>query len=124
LLKEAQWRNLLINVQANHFNLIRYTQVHVRNILKDVEQNASDDKRVSADGSDFRELLSDLNAVSVNATGSLSRAVERRHPGLGKDSGQEGAHHTADAVKLEDIHALVDIQPFVDILHQCAYNAS
>lgn len=39
-----------------------------------------------------------------------------------KDARQEGSHHAADSVKLKDIHALIDVQPVVDVVAQGTYN--
>jgi hypothetical protein len=38
----------------------------------------------------------------------------------GKDAGQKGTNHASDSVKLENIHALIDMQPLVYIFHKRA----
>ena len=113
----------LVEIEALHLGLFADAQVHIWDVLEGVQEDAADDKRVGRDGGDFGELLADLHAVAVDAAGVETHAVEGGDGLVGEDAGEEGAHHAADAVELEDVEALVDAHPFVDVLAQGAYDS-
>jgi hypothetical protein len=110
----------LVEIQTHHLSFLTDTQVHARNVLESQQQNARHDERVSRDGGDFGKLLADLHAVAVDPAGGQGGAVEGADLLVGEDSCEEGAHHAADAVELEDVEAFVDVQPLVEVLEGSA----
>jgi len=52
-----------------------------------------------------------------------AHAVKVVDPGLREDTGEERADHAADTVELEDVHALIDLDPLVDVLAEGADGA-
>lgn len=120
LLKDAPIANLLveelIDIKTNHLSFLCDTQVHEGNELERVQQNARNDEAVGRDSADLGELAADLDADAVERTLVDGGSVERRDPLLRKDAREERARHATDAVEFEDIHALVDTKPFVDVL--------
>lgn len=114
----------LVDIQTDHLGLLAHAQVHAGDELDNVQQDAAHDERIARNGTDLSELQADLPAIAVHGAGRLgAEAVQRRDPGLGEDAGEEGADHAADAVQLEDVHALVDAQPLLDVLHARARGA-
>lgn len=119
LLKYAPIPNLLIkelvDIEPHHLRLLANAEVHAGDVLQDGKEDERNDEGISRDGANLSELFSNLYAVTVDAAGCLGDAVESGDPGLGEDTGADGADHAADAVELEDIHALVDADPFVEV---------
>lgn len=98
--------------------------MHERNILERIQQNTGHHKRVTRNGADISKLAANLDTNAVQRTRVLgAHAIERRHPLLRKDTREEGPHHAADTVQLEDIHTLVDAEPRIHILAARAHNA-
>lgn len=110
----------LIEIETLHLSLLADTQVHVRDVLEHKQQDEAHDKRVGGYRGDFGKLLADLDAVAVDAAWVQRGTIEGRDGLVGEDAGQEGAHHAADAVQLEDVEALVHADPFVDVLAEGA----
>lgn len=106
----------LIQIQAQHLRLFTDAQVHAGDVLENEQQDARHDEGVSGDGGDLSKLLADLHAVAVDSAGRFGRAVEHADGLVGEDARQERAHHAADAVQFEDVEALVDLEPFVQVL--------
>lgn len=106
----------LIKIQAKHLRFLTDTQMHAGNVFENEQQDARDDERVSRNRSDFGELLANLHSVAVDTTGSGGGTIESADLLVGKDTSEERSHHTADAMKLEDIETFVDVQPVVEIL--------
>ena len=113
----------LIHIQADHFCLLSHPQMHERNEFEGVEQDASDDERVRRDGANLSQLTTNLYTNAVHSTLVHGCSIQRRNPSLGEDARKEGSDHATNTVKLEDIHALVDAQPLVDVLAQRADSA-
>ena len=110
----------LVHVQTTHLRFFADAEVHARDVLESVQQNARYDKRVSRNRSDSSKLLADLHTLAVDSAGSTLGTVECADGLVGEDSGEEGAHHAADAVQLEDVEAFVDVQPVVEVLQRGA----
>ena len=125
-LEERPVANLLIeelvNVQSHHLSLLANTQMHVRSVLQNEEDDAGNHKAVRGDGRDLSELFSNLDTVAVDASCSVCRAVEHADGVVREDARQEGADDAANAVELEDLQALVDANPFVEILHASTHD--
>lgn len=110
----------LVHVQTTHLRLLTDTEVHARDVLESVQQNARYDKRVSRNRGDSSKLLADLHALAVDSAGSTLGTVECADGLVGEDSREEGAHHAANAMQLEDVQAFVDVQPVVEVLKRGA----
>lgn len=80
LLKHAPVADLLVEelvkIETNHLGFLADTEVHEGDVLEDVQQSAGHDEGVRGDSADFSQLLSDLNAISVDGAGVLGGAVE------------------------------------------------
>lgn len=92
--------------------------MHAGDELQNIEQRTGYGEGVGANGRDLRELLADLDAIAIDASRCRSRAVEHANPLSGEDAGHKTTDHATEPVELEDIHALVDVQPLVDVLAQ------
>ena len=92
--------------------------MHARDELENVQEDARDDERVRRNSSNLGKLATDLDADAIHGTKRVvwSHAIQVIDPGLSKDTSEERSDHTANAVEFEDIHALVDSDPFVDVL--------
>lgn len=110
----------LVQVEPVHLHLLAHAQVHEGRVLEDDQQHAAHHERVRRDGADVGQLEADLDAVAVPCALGDGGSVEGGDGGVGEDACQEGADHAADAVELEDVEALVDAEPLVDILHESA----
>jgi hypothetical protein len=110
----------LIKIKTKHLSFFTDTQMHARNVLEDEQQDARNDEGVSRDRSDLGELLANLHAVAVDTTRSRGGTIESANLLVGKNTGEERAHHSADTVKLEDVKAFVDVQPVVEVLERSA----
>ena len=106
----------LINVETNHLSLLRDTETHAWGVLEDEEKDSRDGERVRGDGADIGELLADLDTLTVEATRGEGGTIEGGDPLLGEDAGEEAADDTADTVELEDIHALINTEPDIEVL--------
>ena len=115
----------LIQIQPHHLHLLANPQVQEGDVLERIQQDARNHKRVTSHRADLRELVPDLDAVAVHGAEGIVRAhaVEIVDPGLGEEARQERADHAADAVELEDVHAFVDLDPFVEVVAERADGA-
>jgi hypothetical protein len=100
--------------------------MHARNELQDVQENTRDDERVRGDGDNLSQLATDLHTYTIHASEAVIRThtIEVVDPGLAENTSEEGANHATDSVELEDIHALVDLDPLIDILAKRANRSS
>jgi hypothetical protein len=110
----------LVKIQTEDFSILVHTQVHEGNVLERKEEDAADNEGVGSDGSDLGKLFADLHTIAVKTTRVAGATIQRGDPLLGKDTGEERAHHATNTVELEDLHAIVDSEPLVEILERGA----
>ena len=79
----------LVQVKTDHLGFLGNSQVHERNVLERIQQDAGNNERVGGNGTDLGELAADLDAHAIEGTLVDGCAVESRDPLLGEDAGEE-----------------------------------
>lgn len=110
----------LVHVQAALLHLVRDAEMKTRDVLQDKKQGQGNHKRVRGDGSNLGELSANLDTDTINAARGDGSAIKGGDGLRSKDTGKERSGHTSDAMELEDIHSLVDVQPLVDVVTEGA----
>lgn len=120
LLKHTPIPNLLIEklmqIQSLLLFILTNPKFQPRNKINRIQQNTRNDEGIRRNRANLRELAAHLDADAIERAFVLRGAIERGHPLLREDAGEEGPGHAADAVELEHVHALVDADPLVDVL--------
>lgn len=79
----------LSQIIAKHFFMCGWPKVQAGNLVDDIEEQAAYGEGVSCYRHASRQLISDLNAVAVNATAGNGRSIESGNPFLCEDPCQE-----------------------------------
>lgn len=129
LMHDAPVANLLlielIKVKTHYLSLFADTEMQEGNEFQSIEKDAGYDEGVGSNSADLGQLISDLDAVAIHGTEGVvgSHAVEIVDPRLREETGEERTDHAANAVQLEDVQTLIDLDPLIDVVAQSANSA-